>query len=51
MSELPFNIQVYLILSSAFGQLDRLLEDTVYAIRDIGYDTKDLNYYRYEDVT
>ena len=49
MNELPFDIQVYLIVSSAFGQLDRLLEDTVYAIKEICHDTQNLNYYRYEE--
>lgn len=47
---ISFEIQVYLILQSAYGQLDRLLEDTIYAIREIGYDTTKLNRYRYEQI-
>jgi hypothetical protein len=49
-SIMTFDIQVHIILQLAYGQLDRLLEDTVYAIREIGYDTTKLNRYRYEQL-
>lgn len=50
MLELPFDIQVYLIVQTCLGKLDRLLEDTVYAIRDVAQGTADVNYYRYEEI-
>ena len=44
-----FEMDVYLILSSAWGKLDLLLSDTRTAIREIGYGTRELDYYRYEE--
>ena len=44
-----FNVKVYIILQTALGKLDLLLADTIYSIHEIRYDTKDLNYYRYQE--
>lgn len=42
-----FEMEVYLILSNAWGQLDRLRTDTLTAIQEIAYGTQDTNRYRY----
>ncbi len=42
-----FEIEIYIIVQAAMGELDRLLADTVYAIREIANDTVELNRYRY----
>lgn len=47
---MDFEIQIYLIISNAYGKLDLLLRDTITAIQEIGYGTTNLNYYRYEEV-
>ncbi len=44
-----FDIQVYLILSRMYGQLDLLLRDTVTAIREIGHGTQNVNRYEYRE--
>jgi len=47
---MDFETRLYLILSNAWGQLDRLLADTITSIRETAYGTRDMNRYRYEEV-
>jgi hypothetical protein len=44
-----FGMDVYIIVSNAYGELDRLLNDTLYALYEIKYGTAKINRYRYEE--